>query len=62
VLLAADGVPNRRIAPMIGMHEHTVAHWRRRFQAERLVGLQERKRSGRPWFTATTSGCGSWPR
>jgi transposase len=47
-VLAADGVPNRQIAPMVGMHEHTVAHWRRRFQAERLVGLQDRKRPGRP--------------
>jgi transposase len=28
VLLAADGVPNRQIAPMVGMSEHTVAQWR----------------------------------
>jgi transposase len=48
VLLAADGVPNRQIAPMVGMNEHTVAQWRRRFQAERLAGLQDRKRPGRP--------------
>jgi transposase len=38
VLLAADGVPNRQIAPMVGMNEHTVAQWRRRFQTERLAG------------------------
>jgi DNA-binding CsgD family transcriptional regulator len=24
VLLAADGLPNRQIAPLVGMHEHTV--------------------------------------
>jgi transposase len=48
VLLAADGVPNRQIAPIVGMNEHTVAQWRRRFEAERLAGLQDRKRSGRP--------------
>ena len=48
VLLAADGLPNRQIAPIVGMNEHTVAHWRHRFQAERLAGLQDRKRPGRP--------------
>ena len=48
VLLAADGLPNRQIAPMVGMNEHTVAQWRRRFEAEGLAGLQDRKRSGRP--------------
>ena len=48
VLLAADGLPNRQIAPIVGMHEHTVAQWRRRFQTERLAGLQDRKRPGRP--------------
>jgi transposase len=48
VLLAADGVPNRQIARIVGMNQHTVAQWRRRFQAERLAGLQDRKRPGRP--------------
>src|ERR671925_2223231 len=48
VLLAAEGVPNRQIAPMVGMNEHTVAQWRRRFAAERLAGLEDRKRPGRP--------------
>ena len=40
VLLAAEGVANRQIAPIVGMNEHTVAQWRRRFQAERLAGLE----------------------
>jgi transposase len=48
VLLAAEGVPNRQIAPMVGMNEHTVAQWRRRFAAEGLAGLQDRQRPGRP--------------
>jgi transposase len=48
VLLAADGVPNRQIAPIVGMNQHTVAHWRRRFAAERLAGLEDRQRPGRP--------------
>jgi transposase len=48
VLLAADGLPNRQIAPMVGMNQHTVAQWRRRFETERLAGLDDRKRPGRP--------------
>jgi transposase len=48
VLLAADGLPNRQIAPIVGMNEHTVAQWRRRFETERLAGLTDRKRPGRP--------------
>jgi transposase-like protein len=48
VLLAADGLPNRQIAPMVGMNQHIVAQWRRRFETERLAGLQDRKRPGRP--------------
>jgi transposase len=48
VLLAADGVPNRQLAPIVGMHQHTVAHWRRRFESERLAGLEDRQRPGRP--------------
>jgi transposase len=30
------------------MNEHTVAQWRRRYEAEGLAGLQDRQRSGRP--------------
>jgi transposase-like protein len=48
VLLAADGVPNRQIATLVGMNQHTVAHWRRRFEGERLAGLEDRPRPGRP--------------
>jgi transposase len=48
VLLAADGVPNRRIATLVGMNQHTVSHWRCRFEAERLAGLEDRPRPGRP--------------
>src|SRR5918994_5335348 len=48
VLLAADGLPNRQIAPMVDMNQHTVAQWRRRFETERLAGLTDRQRPGRP--------------
>jgi transposase len=48
VLLAAEGALNRQIARIVGMNQHTVAQWRRRFETERLAGLQDRKRPGRP--------------
>jgi hypothetical protein len=43
------------------MNEHTVAQWRRRFETERLAGLQDRKRQAAPWPTTTTNGCGWSP-
>ena len=48
VLLAADGVPNRQIATQVGIGPDAVATWRRRFASERLKGLQDRRRPGRP--------------
>jgi transposase len=48
ILAAAEGVPLRQIAADVGMEQHQVGLWRRRFEAERLAGLEDRPRSGRP--------------
>ena len=48
MLLAGDGVPNRRIAPLVGMAERYVGLWRRRFEAAGLAGLEDAPRPGRP--------------
>jgi len=48
VLLAAEGIPNRQIAAVVGMSEQYVGVWRHRFELERLGGLEDRPRSGRP--------------
>lgn len=48
VLLAAEGVSNRQIGSHVGMDEHNVGVWRRRFESERLEGLDDRPRPGRP--------------
>ena len=48
VLLAADGMANRRISVEVGLSEQYVAMWRRRFASDRLAGLEDRPRSGRP--------------
>jgi transposase len=48
VLLAADGLPNRRIAAEVDLAEEYVGMWRRRFEKDRLKGLDDLPRSGRP--------------
>jgi transposase len=48
VLWAADGVSNVVIADRVGVCADTVTLWRKRFCAEGVAGLADRKRSGRP--------------
>jgi len=48
ILLAADGMPNTRIAVEVGLSRAMVVQWRHRFVRERLAGLVDRPRSGRP--------------
>jgi transposase len=48
ILLCAGGVALRRIAGMVDMDQHQVGEWRRRFLADRLDGLGDQPRSGRP--------------
>lgn len=40
VLLAADGMQNKRIAEQLGTDEQTVGRWRVRFAANRFAGIQ----------------------
>ena len=48
ILLCADAVPLRQIGNEVGMDEHQVGVWRRRFLSDRLDGLVDKPRSGRP--------------
>ena len=48
VLAAAAGVPNVQIAARLGVTEDTVRKWRGRFATDRLDGLNDLPRSGRP--------------
>jgi transposase len=48
VLLVAEGVRTGEVAERLGVHRNTVAKWRRRFEAERLDGLVDEPRPGRP--------------
>lgn len=48
VLAAADGRSNDDIAAALSVGRDVVSCWRKRFFYERLAGLDERSRSGRP--------------
>ena len=48
VLLAADGLENRQIAEILDLPRPIVSKWRKRFFQERLAGLEDRPRGGRP--------------
>lgn len=48
VLLAADGLENTEIGARLDMPRPIVSKWRQRFFRERLAGLEERPRGGRP--------------
>jgi transposase len=48
VLLAAQGLSNKEIGQRLQLPRQIVSKWRKRFFEERLAGLQERPRRGRP--------------
>ena len=48
VVAAAEGRSNDEIAAALSIGRDVVSLWRKRFFYERLLGLDERPRSGRP--------------
>src|SRR6516165_9062362 len=48
VLAAADGMKNTEIAERLGVHRTMVTRWRNRFAEDRLDGLVDEPRPGRP--------------
>lgn len=48
ILLAAQGLRNDEIAHRLEMTRPMVSKWRKRFFEQRLAGLEDRPRSGRP--------------
>lgn len=48
ILLAADGMDNDEIAARLDTRREVVSQWRKRFFKDRLAGLEERARPGRP--------------
>ena len=48
VLLATEGLENKEIGKRLDMPRPVVSKWRQRFFRERLAGLEDRSRRGRP--------------
>ena len=50
ILLASQGIDNDEIAMRIDTRREVVSKWRKRFFEQRLPGLEEHTRTGRPRF------------
>lgn len=48
ILLAADGLSNKQIGERLQLPRQIVSKWRKRFFEQRVAGLHERPRRGRP--------------
>lgn len=48
ILLCAEGFASKEVARQTGVHEHAVGKWRRRFVQDRIEGLTDKYRPGRP--------------
>ena len=48
ILMAAEGLSNDEIATRLDTRRDVVSEWRKRFFVDRLAGLEERARPGRP--------------
>jgi transposase-like protein len=48
ILLAASGLENKQIGEQLDLPREIVSKWRKRFFEQRLNGLQDRPRRGRP--------------
>ena len=53
ILLAAQGLTNGEIAARLDSRREVVGRWRKRFFVERLQGLEEQARPGRPRISPT---------
>ena len=56
VLLAAEGLRNDEIADRLDTRREVVSLWRKRFFEQRLAGLEELPRHGRPAIFSPTGG------
>jgi Winged helix-turn helix len=63
ILLAAEGLSNDQIAERLDSRREVVSMWRKRFFEERMGGLEERSRPGRPrTFPPRAGGAGQGSR
>lgn len=63
ILLAAEGWENKDIGDALQMPRQVVSKWRKRFFHERLAGLEDLPRRGRPsGFSPSGGGAGEGSR
>ena len=48
ILMAAQGLDNKSIGEKLSLPRQIVSKWRKRFFEQRLKGLEDRSRTGRP--------------
>jgi len=48
ILLAANGLENKEIGERLNLPRQIVSKWRKRFFKQRVAGLQDHPRQGRP--------------
>ena len=56
ILLASQGLGNDQIAASLSLPRQIVSKWRKRFFEERLAGLEDEPRTGRPPVFPPRSG------
>jgi Winged helix-turn helix len=56
ILMASQGLPNDQIAASLSLPRQIVSKWRKRFFEERLAGLLDEPRTGRPPVFPPRSG------
>ena len=56
VLMAAQGISNEEIAIRLNTPRQIVSKWHKRFYFQRLMGLQDEPRGGRPGDFSPSSG------
>jgi hypothetical protein len=61
ILHAAEGLSNDQIAQRLDTRREVVSLWRKRFFEERLKGLEEQPRSGRPRSIPPAPAAGELP-
>ena len=57
ILMAADDLDNDQIAVRLDTRREVVSQWRKRFFKERMAGLEERVRPGRPRVFPPRTDC-----
>jgi hypothetical protein len=59
VLLAASGMENEQISERLDVPRRVVTKWRKRFFYQRLDGLEDQARCGRPRSFSPSEHCGN---